>query len=241
MPRTETAVGVDACPHGWFATVLTDDEIETKVYEDFSEVVEDHPETQILVDIPIGLPTGSRRDCDIEARDLLGCRGNSVFYPPCDAAAKLEDYDEANEKHREMMGHGLSQQAHAIRKKINEVGEAVGERYDGPIRESHPELCFYAFNGQPVANPKSSKLRGLPFRQHLLEQENRGFAEVYAQVLDDTLRKEVGRDDILDSMVLALAAQSEKLQSVPEEPGPNVPRIYYPATAALAHDPWDEP
>lgn len=234
--NTESAVGVDACRYGWFATILDEDGIETEPYETFEKVLSDNPDARIFVDIPIGLPTGSRRACDIGARDLLGCRGNSVFFPPCETAAELDDYDEANAEHRAVMNNGLSQQAHAISDKIKEVGAVVGERYDGSIRESHPELCFYALNGQPVAYPKSSK-RGIAFRRHLLEQEDEGFGDVYERVLKDTLRKELRRDDILDSMVLALAARSEELQSVPENPEPDVPRIYYPA---LADNPWSD-
>lgn len=199
MSRAECAVGVDACPYGWFATVLTGGSIDTELYEDFSEVHSDNQGARMFVDIPVGLPTESRRRCDIEARSL-GCRGNSVFFQPCESAADIEDYDEANRIHQEEMEHGLSQQAHAISDKINEVRAVVNGTYDGPIYESHPELCFYALNGQPVAYSKSSK-RGLEFRRHLLKQKRSGLDDEYEQVLDDTLRKEVRRDDILDSMV----------------------------------------
>mgnify|MGYP006275414353 CR=1 FL=1 len=239
MPRAESAVGVDACPYGWFATALSEGSIETELYEDFSEVQSDFQEARVFADIPVGLPTGGRRRCDIKARDLLGCRGNSVFFPPCESVAAIEDYDEANAMHREQMMHGLSQQAHAISDKINEVREVVGETYDGPIYESHPELCFYALNGQPIAYSKSSK-QGLVFRRHLLEQRHSGMDDGYEQVLDDTLRKDVRQDDVLDSMALALAAQSEELQSVPEDPDPEVPRIYYPTTPALADSSWSK-
>lgn len=221
-------------------TGLTGASVETELYEDFSEVYADNQGAQMLVDIPIGLPTRSRRLCDIEARALLGCRGNSVFFSPCESAAAIGDYDEANAKHREEVGHGLSQQAHAISDKINEVQAVVSEANDGAIYESHPELCFYALNGQPVAYSKSSK-RGLAFRRELLEQKRSGLDDEYEQVLDDTIRKNVRRDDILDSMALALGAQSEQLQSIPEDPGPDVPRIHYPITPALADNPWSEP
>jgi predicted RNase H-like nuclease len=240
MSRAESAVGVDACPYGWFATVLTRASVETELYEDFSEVYTDNQEAQVLVDIPIGLPTGSRRRCDIEARDLLGCRGNSVFFPPCESVATIDDYNKANAKHQEELGYGLSQQAHAISDKINEVQAVVSEINDEEIYESHPELCFYALNGQPIAYSKSSK-RGLAFRRQLLEQKRSDIDDEYEQVLDDTLRKEVRRDDILDSMVLALAAQSEELQSVPGDPDPEIPRIYYPTTPVLADRSWSKP
>lgn len=239
MPRAEPAVGVDACPHGWFATVLTGHNIKTELYEDFSELHAENQEARVFVDIPVGLPTGSRRRCDIAARALLGCRGNSVFFPPCESAVDTEDYDQANTEHRDNMGHGLSRQAHAISDKINELRAIVGESYDAPIFESHPELCFYALNGQPIAYSKSST-RGLAFRRHLLEENRSGMNNEYEQILDDTLRKDLRRDDILDSMVLALAAQSEDQQSVPEHPGPDMPRIHYPITSALTEAPWSE-
>ena len=236
MPDTENAIGVDACPEGWFVTVLTGDEIETNLYEDFAEIHSEHQAGRVFVDIPIGLPTGSRRRCDIAARELLGCRGNSVFFPPCESALTEEDYDEANETHRDEMGHGLSQQAHAISDKIEEVREVVDETYDGPIYESHPELCFYAFNGQPIAYSKSAK-RGLAFRRRLLAEEHPGIDDEYEQVLANTFRKNIRRDDVLDSMVLALAAERDKLQSVPESPEPDTPRIYYPTTPAISENP----
>jgi hypothetical protein len=59
--------------------------------------------------------------------------------------------------------------------------------------------------------------------------------------MSDSTPKKVRRDNILDSMALALAAQSEELQSVAEGPSPEVPRIYYPTTPALADRSWNKP
>lgn len=75
----------------------------------------------------------------------------------------------------------------------------------------------------------------------LLKRKRSGIDDEYEQVLDDTLRKNVQRDDILDSMVLVLAAQSEQLQSIPEDPGPEIPRIYYPTTSTLTDSSWSKP
>lgn len=220
-------VGVDACSAGWFATVLSDDDVTTACFENFADLAEEYSDAvRILVDIPIGLPTNSRRRCDVAAKDLLGCRGSSVFYPPCVSAAEKDDYDDANAEHRDQMGHGLSQQAHAISQKIIEVEEVVDDTYDGQIRESHPELCFYALNGQPIAYSKSSE-RGRELRLDLLESELGDARAIYEQVLDETYRKDVARDDVLDSMVLAIAAQNGTPQTAPEMPEDD-PRIYYP-------------
>lgn len=222
------AVGVDACPAGWFATAYSGRECTTELFGEFSELIQHYDDAErILVDIPIGLPVNRRRRCDESAKTILGCRGLSVFYTPCEDAIQLDTYEDANRKQKAQTGQGLSQQAFAIRDKILEVGDIVGEDYNGRIRESHPELCFYALNGQPVAYPKSSD-QGRSMRLRLLEEEIDGAEDVYEDVLSETLRKEVGRDDILDSMALAVAAQSEKLGTVPEHPESDEPRIYYP-------------
>ena len=227
-PSGEIVVGADSCPVGWFVTVLDGVSLKTKTHEQFEDVVATHRDVKrILVDIPIGLPRDQRRRCDIEAKDLLGCRGGSVFFSPSERAARHEDYDCANEAHRQSIGHGLSQQAHAICDKINEVATVVDDRYDGLVRESHPELCFAALNGQPIAYSKSSE-RGRYLRMHLLSEELTNAVECYRDARNEYLLKEVRRDDIIDSMVLAVSARSEALTMVPPNPSSDEPRIYYP-------------
>ncbi|WP_049994959.1 DUF429 domain-containing protein [Halapricum salinum] len=223
-----TGVGVDACPVGWVVTVIDEHSPTIKTYETFSEVEQANDDAdKIFVDIPIGLPQGERRRCDLKARELLGCRGSSVFFPPCETAAAKPDYESANNEHRDKMEHGLSQQAYAISEKIIEVQSVVGDRFDGLIRESHPELCFAALNGQPVAYPKSSDL-GRGVRMHLLTEVLRDAGALYEEARERYLLKEVRRDDILDSMVLAHAARSASLRTAPSDPASDEPRIYFP-------------
>jgi len=226
-PRA-TVVGVDACPVGWIATAIDTDGVRTETYDKFEILSEAYAEAdRILVDIPIGLPEDERRRCDENAHDLLGSRGISVFYPPCRSAAELNNYQEANEEHRNQIGYGLSQQAHNIGRKILQVADIVGEQYDGIVRESHPELCFAALNGQPIAYSKSSD-RGRGLRIKLLSDELDDVEALYRDARDEYLLKEVRRDDILDSMVLAVAAQKGNLTTVPANPSLDEPRIYYP-------------
>jgi predicted RNase H-like nuclease len=213
---------------GWFATVIDGNSVRTETYTEFEKLNRTYSNAdRILVDIPIGLPEDERRRCDMDAGDLLGSRGNSVFYPPCRRAAELSDYPEANEKHRENIGHGLSQQAHYLAEKILQVDQAIEDGYDGVVRESHPELCFAHLNGQPIAYSKSSA-PGRALRKYLLSNEFTDFESIYQGARDDHLIKEVRRDDILDSMALAVAAREEDLATVPRAPSRDEPRIYYP-------------
>lgn len=226
---TKTTVGADACPAGWFATVIDSDGIKTDTYDEFKKLRKTYDNAnRILVDIPIGLPEDERRQCDEDAREWLGSRGLSVFYPPCQTVLKFDDYDEANDRHREQIGHGLSQQAFSIRGKIQEVSAVVGDQYGGLVLESHPELCFAALNGQPIAYSKSSD-RGRGLRMELLEDELANARALYDDARNKYLIKEVRRDDILDSMVLAVAAQEKSLITVPSDPSATEPRMYYPA------------
>lgn len=228
--QTQTVAGVDACPVGWIATVITPDGTEIDVFEEFEALVETYSGAdRILVDIPIGLKAESRRRCDVEAKELLGSRGLSVFYAPCESAVdgKHESYQEAKTVHKDHVGNGLSQQAHSIAPKIQAV-RAVVDDCTGPIREGHPELCFAALNGQPVAYSKTTE-RGREFRMKLLADELPEACELYNDVRGRFLLREVRRDDILDSMALAVAAGGDDLRTVPSEPHSGEPRIYYPA------------
>lgn len=129
------------------------------------------------------------------------------------------------------MDHGLSRQAYNIGDAIQDVAAVVGSEYDGVIRESHPELCFYALNGQPIAYSKSAE-RGQAIRTQLLRNVLNGMGAARRDAREEHLVKDVSDDDILDSVVLAVAARKTTLRTVPEAPDDNEPRIYYPEPKA---------
>jgi predicted RNase H-like nuclease len=223
-----TVVGADACPAGWLVTTVDDGTVTVDAYGQFKQVRDSHTDAdRILVDIPIGLPSDGRRRCDALAKDLLGCRGGSVFYAPSESAIQYEDYEDAKEEHEEDIGHGLIMQAHNLRDKILEVQDVAGDDYDGQVRESHPELCFAALNGQPIAYAKSSEA-GRELRLQLLEDEIDEARVLYRDTKAQYLREEVRRDDILDSMCLAVAAREDQSVTTPPDPDATEPRIYYP-------------
>lgn len=82
-------------------------------------------------------------------------------------------------------------------------------------------------NGQPIAYSKSSD-RGRGLRMKLLSDELDDAEPLYRDARKEYLLKEVRKDDILDSMILGVAARKGNLTSVPENPSPDDPRIYYP-------------
>lgn len=52
---TKTVIGADACPAGWFVTIVERGTLQTDVHPNFSALRDAHAEAdQILVDIPIG-------------------------------------------------------------------------------------------------------------------------------------------------------------------------------------------
>lgn len=216
-------LGVDAAKGGWFTVSIEDNSVGIDLYEDMGELWEDHHEAdRILVDIPIGLPKNERRECDELAKEHLGCRGLSVFYTPSRAVigVDVDDYDRANEVNRNEQGHGLSKQAWNLMPKIRDVDDFLKEHDDSRniIHESHPELCFYAFNDRnPIAYAKTSE-RGREKRRDVLANVVSDVDTIYEDARDRYLLKEVARDDIYDGMVLAAAARCDELTSLPEDP-----------------------
>lgn len=218
-----TVLGVDGCPKGWVGIENDDGDLSIEVKESFARLLGEVDDLErVFVDVPIGLPSSDRRQCDIAARGLLGSRRNSVFFTPSRAAVDEylsrvdsgypvgpEDaYRDASEANREAIGDGLSRQAWNIVPKIAELDIYLRDdlNRNGWVIESHPECCFFGLNhDQPLAYSKSSRI-GLAQRRAILARVNDGTEEVYAEALSRYYRKQVGRDDVLDAIALALAA-----------------------------------
>ncbi|MFC5366656.1 DUF429 domain-containing protein [Salinirubrum litoreum] len=229
-----TVVGVDGCSAGWIAVVRSDGRLDWGVYDSLSAVVADTAPDSLLLDIPIGLPTAGRRACDEAAKERLGSRASTVFYTPARNVLTADTHADASDANREATGYGLSIQAWHLVPKIRAVDtflrdhpELVGvddAGEDGPrdpdaavVRESHPELCFAELNGGgPITEPKSSE-EGREARLALLEEVLPESRRLYDEVLAETYRKHVARDDVLDALVLAGVAD-RPLDSLPVDP-----------------------
>ena len=110
--------------------------------------------TVIAIDMPIGLPAGTPRACDMAARKLLQPHGSRVFpAPPRAALDHADDYAAACLAAQSVTGKSLSKQTWNLLRAIAEVDELTD---DPRIVECHPEIAFALMNGHPVDAKKKT-------------------------------------------------------------------------------------
>ena len=199
----------------------------------------------MLVDIPIGLPTEEHRHsafrkCDEGARDFLGYpRKLSVFHVPTRAVldalagrptttnddAKKARLHLAKKRFASDEG-GVSNQSLAILDKIREADELMKSQRDSAatanVRETHPEVCFWALGGNPMKHSKKKREGRRERRQVLLDCRPDSAAAIDG-ALGEFLRREVAEDDILDAMACAVTAarilnDRNALRTLPAKP-----------------------
>lgn len=232
------AWGVDGCKAGWFWFRLSaPDDYQYGVVEKLDEIIETASDRDlILVDIPIGLPTEGTREsdfraCDREAREALEERKSSVFPVPRREVAdgllsELKIGQTEGEKAwkwknaRRVLnqrkppvrrGEGrMTAQSFAILSKIAEVDDLLREsvRARQVIRETHPEVCFWALNPKGKGPMEFTKKHVLGFleRACLLEKCHEGAKDAIFAACRDPKYHGVGSDDIVDAMACAVTA-----------------------------------
>ena len=209
-------VGVDACKSGWVAVVLRHGATAEAHYLpviDSLESVAPNADA-VAIDIPIGLPSSGRREADVQAREFLGQRRNSVFFAPVRKALTAPTHALATQAASDLTGSGISRQAYALGRKILEV-EAWLPSSSSPVYEMHPEVSFAVLLGAPALAPKKTwagmveRRRGLEAKGISLDQFGN----------DAALRASV--DDMLDATVGAWTARrlaQGAARSFPEPP-----------------------
>ena len=232
--RFPNIVGVDGCKAGWFAVRLYgQDEHEVCVFATFGELVEHYKDVDlILVDIPIDLPEDATpRECDLKARKRLGQSGAAAVFPAPtrqavkQAASAPKNYAAASEVQKRYAGKKLSKQTFYIAPKIAEVDSVLRGRSGSEqprIREIHPEVCFWALNGdQAMAwKKKAAGRKGFNERIDLLCRLDPRVDAVVACARDAYLRKVVAWDDIADALAAAVTAYHGygSLRTLPANP-----------------------
>ena len=217
-------VGADACKKGWFAVALDRrGKWNAGIFKTIGRFWQSFLDASlILIDIPIGLPDSDRRECDTQTRKILSHRASSVFPVPCREALKAKTYTQACQINKRKLGVKLSIQTWNISAKVFEVDRLM--RHDRNarrrIKESHPELCFWALaGGQPMEYSKKSA-QGFSERYSMLKQIYPQTRAILHRSMDQFLRKELARDDILDAIALAITARLalKAMKSVPSTP-----------------------
>ena len=235
-------VGVDGCRAGWLAIGLeTEGNWQVDILPDVSSLWHHHCRASlILIDIPIGLKSEGKaeRRCDPEVRKLLGPRRSSVFPAPCREAIYASSYQEACDVNQRLTGKRLSVENWNIIPKIREMDCLLSEEPSarGRIREIHPELCFRGLAGRPMQHAKKRN-EGLSERLQLLQSIYPQTADIIAHALSTYKRKDVARDDILDTLAAAVTGLMgiQNLISIPQEPefderGLRMEMVYCPYT-----------
>lgn len=168
--------GADGCKRGWFraARETGSGELHFEVFREAHALLRAAPSPRFLaLDIPIGLPASGRRDCDVAARGVLKpLRTSSVFPAPVRPALHAETRLEACTITKACDGRLVGTQAFALYKKIREVDallEKSGEAR-ARVREIHPEVCFWAWNGEAAMRASKKTPAGLRQRKALVQK-----------------------------------------------------------------------
>ena len=194
-------LGVDGCRVGWLAILRPPDaHLETKWFRPTEELFSGIDDIDVVaIDIPIGLSDNGSRLADTEARRLLApTRSSSVFPAPVRAALAASSWEEACDLSAAACGKRLSRQSFEIMWRVREVDHALRTNRElaSRVREIHPEVCFYFWNGRrPMAHAKRTP-EGLAERRTLIETE---FGTVLSDLWRSVPRGVAAMDDLVDA------------------------------------------
>ena len=210
-------LGVDACRAGWVGALLAASGHGTPhlvVGPTVADLLRQVGELAVVaIDIPIGLPDDSRREADVQTRRFVGgAKASSVFTTPVRAAVYAPTYAEANAVSRERVGIGLSRQAFALRRSIQEVDGWWRAGPPAHVVEVHPEASFAMITGAALTSRKRTAA-GAAERRAALASVGIGVPGV--------VPRGAAADDVLDACAAAWTAHrvaQGRARTFPDEP-----------------------
>jgi len=221
-------LGIDGCRAGWVAASIDrNNKIEITLFRNITELWERFKRANLIfIDIPIGLidvfSKEKVRNCDVEARKILGPkRGSSIFPAPSREATRALSHKDACRENMLITGRKISMQTWNISKKIKEVDSFLLEtkRANYIIKESHPEVCFYALSGSPMVFSKKN-INGVFERKNVLKKFIPDLDFILERGLSKYNKSQVNIDDLLDCLALAVSAElafkSNNISRIPE-------------------------
>ncbi len=223
-------LGVDGSPDGWIAVWYDSDGYAgARLYDSVGSLWAEHADSAetVLIDVPIGLreQSSAKRACDDTARTLLSpVRHSSVFPVPVRAAVHEDSYESAKRTQEQLTDGSLGVQSWNIADNIAELDTFLRQHREtavGTVREAHPEVCFWALNGESPAEYSKTGQPAAGFweRIDILERFDEAVVS-HVRSAGTNIDATVGNDDIVDAFALALTAcpATGQLQTLPDEP-----------------------
>lgn len=227
-------LGLDWTDSGWLGVGLNDDGgYDVDLYPSILSAWRDHPDRRrALVDVPIGLCDDERRRCEVIAAGYLAPdRHQSIFWTPVREAVYSRTLEEAKRVNQRAIGRSVQNQAWRLCPRIREVDDLIGFVPDGTVgtlRESHPELCFWAYNdAKPLPASKHTEA-GIEARLALLRDRHRLADAIFADAVETFIEPPPharrlggdGRADVVDAIALAVTAAGSagRLSRIPASP-----------------------
>lgn len=202
-------VGLDGCKNGWVA-VRIDGRARTLHFLKPSgkasalDALLELNFKRAAIDMPIGLPERGYRDCDVEARKLLGAHASRVFLGARRSVLTARSLAMLNASLKRAGEPGVSAQLYGLKAKLGEADAFVKAHPSIDLREAHPELVFQRLNkGQPV--PRKRDVDGIELRCDLLQRD--GFTQLDEWLGAPRHGSGAKPDDILDACAMAIAAR----------------------------------
>jgi predicted RNase H-like nuclease len=219
-------VGADRCEAGWVAVAYTEGGFDhAAVFAETGGLWGRYEETaeRLLIDVPIGLreSSGEPRPPEQFARAVLGPLRRTVVDPPVREAALKQRYATANRVHERKTGNELSRAAYERAGAVTELDSLLGAIPEARdlFAEANPEVCFRAFAGAPLEQPKATAA-GYAERLRTLAGFDADAPVDVVSTAEATAGHTVRVHDVLDATALALTARPGpgKLRSAPESP-----------------------
>ena len=201
-------IGVDGCADGWIAASRDAlGAICCRRVNVLAELFRNPIRPRVVaVDVPIGLLERGARDCDVEARRLLGVRRGSVFPAPIRPILTATSQADASRIRHRVEGKGVSIQTWAIVPKIVEVDGCLraDEARREIVREVHPEVSFFFLNGERPMSAAKRKADGQAERLSVLRK---WAGDAIVAALARRREMDCKADDIVDALVALWTAE----------------------------------
>ncbi|MEX0786177.1 MAG: DUF429 domain-containing protein [Dehalococcoidia bacterium] len=197
--------GVDGCPGGWIVVWAQADRqlrlLSASIAPTFRDVLDRTKDCMTVgIDVPIGLMERGSREADGAARKALGKRASCVFPAVIRPALGIQDYRQACDASEAARGKRIPRQAFTLGLRSHEVDLLMTPALQQRIVEVHPEVCFWAMNGESTVMTKKRSPAGEGERLALL-------SAVYAgDIASDIPPSGAARDDLLDACAAAWTA-----------------------------------